>query len=272
MIVFPHAKVNLGLHVINKRADGFHELETVFYPVPWCDALEIVPSTNKKTAFSSSGLPIPSSHGGNLVLRAVEALRSRFTLPELEIHLHKVIPMGAGLGGGSSDAAFTLRLLNEAFGLGIDLNALRSISSQLGSDCPFFATDEPMIARGRGEILEPIHVPLNGWHMALVMPPVAVGTAEAYSWIQPKVPSEHLKELIAEGPEAWRGRLTNDFEIPVCSRFPVIAAVRDKLYGLGAVYAAMSGSGAAVFGLFSQAPELPHELKQLPHWCGPLTK
>ncbi len=271
MIVFPHAKVNLGLHVISKRGDGFHELETVFYPVPWCDALEIVPSKNNKTEFSSSGLPIPLSSGGNLVMRAVDELRKRFTLPELEIHLHKVIPMGAGLGGGSSDAAFTLRLLNDSFGLGLDSHELGCIAAQLGSDCAFFAMDVAMLASGRGEVLKPIQVPLDGWFMVLVMPPVSVGTAEAYSWIKPQKPSQDLESLIAKGPEAWKGKLSNDFENPVCERYPIIAQIREQLYELGAVYAAMSGSGAAVFGLFSKAFELPPALKQLPHWCGILT-
>lgn len=270
MIVFPHAKVNLGLHVTRKREDGFHELETVFYPVPWCDALEIIPAKHPETTFSLSGLTIPSSGGGNLVLRAVEALRERFTFPELEIHLHKVIPMGAGLGGGSSDAAFTLRALNESFGLGLDLQEIRHIAAQLGSDCAFFATDTPLLASGRGEVLKPISVPLDGWHMVLVMPPVAVGTAEAYSWIRPHKSMQDLGFLIAEGPEAWKGRLINDFEAPVCERFPVIADIREQLYGLGAVYATMSGSGAAVFGLFKQTPDLPLGLKALPHWCGVL--
>jgi 4-diphosphocytidyl-2-C-methyl-D-erythritol kinase len=270
MIAFPHAKINLGLHITARRPDGYHQLQTVFLPVPWCDALEVVVSEEAGTRFIASGLPIPGNTESNLVLRAIDFLRQLHPLPGLDVYLHKAIPMGAGLGGGSSDAAFALRIVNELCALGLKPNQLKGIAAQLGSDCAFFIEDSPMLASGRGEILQAIDMNLEGWHLVVVMPPVSVGTAEAYSWITPAPANVALEQILSQGPESWKGILINDFEIPVCRRHPVIADAIKHLYEAGAVYAAMSGSGAAVFGLFRDATELPAPLRAMRHWSGAL--
>lgn len=256
MLVFPNIKINLGLNVIAKRPDGFHALESVFYPVPWCDALEAVVSDKQEFKFTSTGLPIPGNESSNLIIKAYALLKEHYPVPPLEIHLHKLIPMGAGLGGGSSDAAFLLKLVNELCALGLKVEELEAYAGTLGSDCPFFIRNCPAMVTGRGEILRPISFSLKGYHIAIVMPPVSVGTAEAYSWITPQRPVQPISSIIQDPVNTWRNRLVNDFEAPVCARYPVIAAVRDSLYELGAEYAAMSGSGAAVYGLFRTAPDL----------------
>lgn len=258
MIVFPNIKINLGLNVIAKRSDGYHALESAFLPVPWCDALEAVITDNQEFTFNSSGIPIPGSSGGNLVVKAYDLLKKDFSLPGMAVHLHKVIPMGAGLGGGSSDGAYMLKLINELCGLQLSAAALESYAARLGSDCPFFIRNAPSMVSGRGEILSPALISLQGYHIALVMPSVTVGTAEAYSWISPHPAQERIEDILRDPVNTWRNRLVNDFENPVAERYPVIAALRDQLYDLGAVYAAMSGSGAAVFGLFSTPPDLSH--------------
>lgn len=258
MIVFPNIKINLGLNIIEKRPDGFHNLESLFFPVPWCDALEAIISEKQGLTFSSSGIPIPGDFSGNLVVKAYDLLKKDFSLPGMEVHLHKVIPMGAGLGGGSSDGAFMLKLINELCDLQLSAEQLEKYAAKLGSDCPFFIRNQPALVTGRGEILSPATIQLKGYHIALVMPPVTVGTAEAYSWIRPQQPHIALKELLDSPVSQWRGKLMNDFENPVAERYPVIASVRDQLYALGAEYAAMSGSGAAVFGLFTTPPDLTH--------------
>lgn len=269
MVLFPHCKINLGLHVTARRPDGFHELETVFYPVPWCDALELIQRDEPGARLYTSGLPVPGGSTSNLVIRAYNLLSEDHELPGAEFHLHKVIPMGAGLGGGSSDAAFALKLMNEVFGLGLGMDSLKSYAAKLGSDCAFFIQNDAAYATGRGELLSPIECNLEGWHMLLVVPGIHVGTAEAYSWINPAAPESDLRSLIAEGPSAWKGRLQNDFELPVCLRHHQIAEIRDALYDTGADYAAMSGSGSAVFGLFRHEPDTAR-WKEYNHWSGAL--
>ena len=258
MIVFPNIKINLGLNIIEKRPDGYHALESLFLPVPWCDALEAVLTDKQEITFSSSGIPIPGNTDGNLVVKAWKLLKKDFSIPGMAVHLHKVIPMGAGLGGGSSDGAFMLKMINTLCNLQLNDDQLEQYAAKLGSDCPFFIRNAPAMVSGRGEILSPVSFSLKGYHIALVMPPVSVGTAEAYSWITPRNPAVHISEILKEPVNIWRNRLMNDFEAPVCERHPVIAEVRDKMYELGAEYAAMSGSGAAVFGLFRTAPDLTH--------------
>lgn len=258
MIVFPNIKINLGLNIIEKRPDGFHALESLFLPVQWCDALEAVLSEKQDITFSSSGIPIPGNSDGNLVVKAWQLLKKDFPISGMEVHLHKVIPMGAGLGGGSSDGAFMLKMINNLCDLQLSDDQLEAYAAKLGSDCPFFVRNTPAMVSGRGELLSPVDFSLKGYHIALVMPPVSVGTAEAYSWITPRRPEVPISEIIKDPVNTWRNRLVNDFEAPVCERHPVIAEVRDTLYELGAVYAAMSGSGAAVYGLFNTAPDLTH--------------
>ena len=269
MIVFPNIKVNLGLNINEKRADGYHNLQTVFFPVPWTDIIEAVRSDNQGLNFHSSGIPIPGDNNKNLVIRAFELLSKRHTLPGLTMHLHKNLPMGAGLGGGSSDGAFALKLINTVCALQLDEETLANYAAELGSDCPFFIYNRPMFATGRGELLEPLSLNLESWYMLIVMPPLTVGTAEAYSWITPEHPAVSIKEILKESPDTWKDRLINDFEAPVIQRYPLIGEIKQQLYHQGAAYASMSGSGAAVFGLFRQQPSTS-PWKQYVHWSGQL--
>lgn len=250
MIAFPNCKINLGLHVTGKRADGYHDLETVFYPVPLCDALEIIPSTDAKSHFRLSGVELPPG-GKNLCEKAWELLAAQYDIAPAAMHLHKAIPAGAGLGGGSADATFTLRMLNDLFGLQLSRDQLLSLAAQLGSDCSFFIHNTPCFATGRGEILSPLPLSLKGYTLLLVKPHIHISTAEAFAGITPRKPTHHIPDIVAMPPEKWTGLLTNDFEPGIFSRHPVLAQIKSQLYQMGAVYAAMSGSGATVFGLFA---------------------
>lgn len=256
MISFPNAKINLGLQITSKRPDGYHELESIFYPVQWTDALELIEGGANSFDMSFSGLSVPGNIESNLCYKAWQLLKSDFTLPNLKAHLHKVIPMGAGLGGGSSDAAFMLKMINETCNLKISNKQLQQYAVQLGSDCPFFIENKPMIASGRGEILNEVNIDLKNWHIAIVMPPISIGTAEAYSWITPSLPTNDLRTTINLPIINWEGILINDFEEVVCNHHPKIAEIKQKLYDNGAVYSSMSGSGAAVYGIFNSLPDL----------------
>lgn len=256
MIVFPHAKINVGLHVTGRRPDGYHSVETVLLPVRLCDALEAT-AHPVPTTFSMSGIPIPDDGRPNLCMQAVQLFRERLaqtaTVPHLQVHLHKYIPVGAGLGGGSSDAAFMLRLLNALNGVALDPGSLRDLAASLGSDCPFFLSDGPALASGRGEILHPIELPmLNGFVVILAVPPIHVSTAEAYAGIVPKAPAADLREILSHPTETWKEKLVNDFEGSIFAKHPQIRAIKERMYTLGASYAAMSGSGSAVYGLFRE--------------------
>lgn len=252
MISFPNAKINLGLHITSKRKDGYHDIETCMVPIPLLDALEMI--LDKKPAWNSSGLNIPGDPKDNLILKAEKLLRKDFAgLPNLSIHLHKNIPMGAGLGGGSADGAFALKLMNNLFDLHLDDFFLEEYAAQLGSDCPFFIENTPKIARGRGEILEPIDLTLKGTHLVLINPGIHVGTKEAYSGVTPAPPKVKLEEVLADRSR-WKAELVNDFEQSIFKNHPEIAEIKDKLYEFGAFYAAMSGSGSSVFGLFDKQP------------------
>lgn len=243
----------MGLHIVNKRADGYHELETIFYPVNWCDVLEIIPSDELQ--FSSSGLAIPGK--GNLCLDAYHLLKADFDISAVHIHLHKVIPIGAGLGGGSSDAAFTLKGLNELFDLKLSNEQLRAYALQLGADCPFFIENKPMLATGIGEVLEPIDLDLSQYHISIVKPDIHVSTAEAYSGVVSSQPLHSLLDLTQQPIADWQ--VQNDFEKSVFVQYPEVEKLKQSLYKKGAVYAAMSGSGSAVFGLFKEHPVLSFE-------------
>lgn len=257
MIVFPNAKINLGLHVTARRPDGYHTIETIFYPVALADALECVPTLPSANPFrlEVSGMP-PSAAEDNICYKAWQLLSTDYNLPPLEAHLLKKIPTGAGLGGGSSDGAFMLRLISDMCALHLTNEQLAGYASQLGSDCPFFVHNQPMLATGRGEILTPIDIFLRGYYLVLVNPGVHVSTPEAYRNIVPRQPEFDLKLLVFEPVDQWKKFLVNDFEKTVFERFPQIAAAKDTLYQLGASYAAMSGSGATVFGLFESKPQL----------------
>jgi 4-diphosphocytidyl-2-C-methyl-D-erythritol kinase len=256
MISFPNAKINLGLHITAKRQDGYHEIDSVFYPIGWTDALELIEGGNQDFTMSFSGIAISGDIHSNLCYKAWQLLKADFTLPNLQAHLHKVIPMGAGLGGGSSDAAFMLKLINNVCDLKISNQQLMMYAAQLGSDCPFFIENKPMIASGRGEVLNNIEIDLTNYHIAIVMPPICVSTSAAYSWILPSIPSNDLLKTIQSPITNWKNNLVNDFENVVCKHHPIIANIKQQLYDKGAIYASMSGSGAAVFGVFKSLPDL----------------
>lgn len=255
MVCFPPCKINLGLNVLRKRSDGYHDIETCFYPVAWTDILEVIPS--KAFAFTSSGDAIPGDASDNLCVRAYRLLEKDYSLPPVQIHLHKLLPTGAGLGGGSSDAAWTLRALDEMFNLKLTKEELKHKAAALGSDCAFFIDDQPMLGSGRGEVLTPIDVSLKGMYLAIVKPEVHISTAQAYAGVVPHVPPDSLVDVLRGGFDSWRTHLKNDFEISVFHKFPVVGEVKHALYRAGAVYACMSGSGSAVFGIFTDKPELP---------------
>lgn len=255
MILFPHCKINLGLNIVRKRPDGFHDLETVFYPVPWYDALEIIPAADGVFEFNVSGLMIPGKENNNLCIRAFRLLKADYPLPEVKMHLHKVIPMGAGLGGGSSDGAFTLRLLNHLFNLGLNGDQLRAYARILGSDCAFFIDDTALFAHERGDQFEQVTIDLCGMTLLLVFPGIHVTTAEAYAAVLPASPKTPLRQLVHLPVDQWKDCIMNDFEMAVFKKFPVIGGIKQKMYNTGAVYASMSGSGSAVYGLYRSTPD-----------------
>lgn len=253
MVAFPPCKINLGLNILRKRSDGYHDIETCFYPVPWTDMLEVIPSD--EFIFSHSGDTIAGEDHDNLCVKAYRMMQAVYSLPPVKMHLHKIIPAGAGLGGGSSDAAWTLRLLNQVFGLKLGKDVLREYAARLGSDCAFFIDDVPMIGSGRGEILTPVKISLKGKHLVIVKPPVHVSTAEAYLGITPEVPKKGLVDTIGDR-DSWKDSLVNDFEKTVGKKFPVIAQIKQKLYDHGATYSSMTGSGSAVYGIFDSEVDL----------------
>lgn len=266
MVAFPPGKINLGLQVLSRRRDGYHDLSTCFYPVPATDVLEIIPANQFR--FEQSGVLIPGPHSDNLCVKAYQLLQTAHDLPPVHIHLHKVIPTGAGLGGGSSDASYTLRLLNSMFSLDLPLAELMQYAARLGSDCAFFCQDNAMMGHGRGEVLSPSQISLKGYFLLLIKPAVHVSTAEAYAGITPQIPAVDLATVLQAPVAEWRTKLQNDFELSVFARFPGIAAIKNSLYDAGAVYASMSGSGAAVFGLFDREVSLNGEFTNAWIWSG----
>lgn len=266
MVSFPPCKINLGLRIIRKRSDGYHDLETCFLQIGWTDILEIVISDT--FSFSSSGLLVSGSVADNLCVKAYELLRKDFALKPVSIHLHKVIPMGAGLGGGSSDAAHALNILNHIFNLHLSAEKLAEYAAQLGSDCSFFLHQQPMIGTGRGEVLHPVALNTQGLYVAIVKPSVHVSTAEAYQGVVPGSQKESIESVLALPVSQWRNKLINDFELSVMKQHPIIAEVKENLYRLGALYAAMSGSGSAVFGIFNKVPNAQEEFQEFDYWEG----
>jgi 4-diphosphocytidyl-2-C-methyl-D-erythritol kinase len=256
MVLFPNAKINLGLNILRKREDGYHELETIFYPIGLKDGLEFIENKQNKINFTSSGLPLNIDPEENIVVKAYRLLAADHSLPGLDIHLHKVIPFGAGLGGGSSDAAFLLKGLNDYFELGLFVSQLKKYAVKLGADCSFFIENKPAFACGIGEQLQNIDFTLNGYFILLVKPPFGVGTKEAYAGIKPSIPKKSLLDSIQLSPDNWQNCIVNDFETSVFNLYPQIAEIKSKLLEHGAIYAAMSGSGSSVFGLFKSEPQL----------------
>jgi 4-diphosphocytidyl-2-C-methyl-D-erythritol kinase len=254
MIAFPNCKINIGLYVTEKRSDGYHNLETCFLPLPWHDVLEVLPSNKMSMEFS--GIPIPSNGGDNLVLKAYELLKKDHDLPPVAIYLHKCIPMGAGLGGGSSDASAMLLLLNMMFDLNISLELLEKYALNLGSDCPIFIKNQPTIAYGRGEIFENISLKLVGKYIAVTHPRIHISTAGAFKSMNPRLPNERLRDKIQRPMVEWKETIGNDFEEYAFSSHPEIGAIKEEMYKAGALYASLSGSGSAVYGIFDNKPEL----------------
>jgi 4-diphosphocytidyl-2-C-methyl-D-erythritol kinase len=273
MISFPNCKINLGLQILNKREDGYHNLATVFYPVQWRDVVEVVrrddgrqttdnsstsnlklTTYNSEVSFTSTGLEIKGDPQNNLCIKAYHLLKKDFpSLPSIEMHLHKTIPMGAGLGGGSADGAFTLKLLNDKFQLGLTEQQLIAYALQLGSDCPFFIINKPCYATGRGEILEEVALDLSAYQFVLVNPGIHVNTGWAFAQLQ--LTNAHrpdLRTIVQQPMHTWKEQLINDFEEPVCKAHPQIAEIKQQLYDAGSLYASMTGSGSTVFGVFDK--------------------
>lgn len=255
MLLFPNCKINLGLRIVSKRTDGYHDIETVMYPVEnLCDALEILRYDCEDIEFSVSGIRIDGAVEKNICLKAYRVVQREY--PQVRgvyMHLHKAIPMGAGLGGGSSDAAYVIRELSDLFGLRIDQSQMERMAAEVGSDVSFFVANRPALATGRGERLEPVDRLLAGWQLVLVKPPISVGTAEAYAGVTPRRSERPLTDILYRTPiEQWRECVVNDFEPSVFARYPIIARIKSDLYRLGAVYASMSGSGSTVFGIFDR--------------------
>ncbi len=260
MITFPNCKINIGLNIVAKRNDGFHDIETIFYPLSLCDALEIIPATQQGNAdeFLPEGIPLDGDPQQNLCMRALRLMRSVAYVDPVKIVLLKNTPSGAGLGGGSADAAFTLKMLNAYSKANLSNDQLSLMAAQLGSDCPFFISDTPAYAHGKGDLLENVKINLQGHTLVLVKPPVFVSTAEAYAGVSPMPSATLLKDLIQQPVSEWRHTIKNDFEKNIFPHYPVIASIKAKMYDMGALYASMSGSGSSVFGIFAHPMNVSH--------------
>ncbi len=258
MITYPNAKINLGLNIVEKRPDGYHNLETIFYPINLQDALEVTELENEEGEYKLkvSGVPIEGDAENNLVVKAYRLLKKDFPdMSPINIHMFKHIPTGAGLGGGSADAAFMIKLLNEKFNLKLSIEKMEEYAAILGADCAFFIQNKPIFASGIGNIFENITLSLKGYYIVLVKPDIFVSTKDAFSHITPMHPNQSLKEIVRMPVETWRATMKNDFEESVFQKYPEIAAIKDKLYDMGAIYASMSGSGSSVFGIFREQVE-----------------
>lgn len=262
MIVFPNAKINLGLNILSKRADGFHEIESVFYPVYKCyDALEII--EDETVEFEMNCTNIELKPNDNLCKKAYDLIKNDYKIKGIKAHLLKKIPVGAGLGGGSADAAFMLKLLNDKFNLNIPNEKLKLYAAKLGSDCAFFIDNRPALSKGRGEVLQKIALDLSKYYIYLVYPNIHISTAEAYRNVTPKVPNKTVGEIIQLPVEKWKDYLVNDFEYSLFHTYPVLATIKEKLYDLGAVYASMSGSGSTIYGIFKNPVKLTESFKDM---------
>ena len=270
MLCFPNAKINIGLYVTEKRADGFHTIESLFYPIGLSDLLEVVEDKGKKLSqaeITVTGIKFEGDPENNLCVKAYRLLNKDIDLPPVKIHLHKCIPVGAGLGGGSSDAAYFIKLLNEKFRLDLSDEAMMNYTRKIGSDCAFFINNKPVIATEKGDVFEDTMDKIEGSHLVLVHPRIHVSTIDAYSWIRPLKRKKSLKEEIATGDKTkWRKNILNDFEAPVFERYPEIKAIKEKMYELGAYYASMSGSGSAVYGLFDTKPNIKKSFSKYFVW------
>ncbi len=254
MITFPNAKINIGLNITERRPDGYHNLETVFYPINIKDVLEVIEAS--ELDFEASGLGIPGRVEDNLCIKAYHLIARDYNVPPVKIHLHKHIPIGAGLGGGSADCAFFIKAINDLFKLNLTIEQMEVYARELGADCAFFIRNEPVFAYEKGDVFKPVQLDLSGYAIMLVMPPAHVSTGEAYRGVRPAPPTGDLQQLIQLPVGEWRRHIKNDFEESVFANHPQIRGVKAALYDAGALYASMSGSGASVFGIFESKPDL----------------
>lgn len=263
MILFPNAKINIGLNIIERRPDGYHNIETIMYPIDWCDILEIVPSNGLETTLTVTGRKVNCPAEQNLVMKAFRLFQEETNIGNVDIYLRKIIPDGAGLGGGSSDAAFTLIGLNEIFNCNLPAEKLADMAAKIGADCPFFIYNKPQLATGTGTTLSDINVDLSGYTIVLVKPPVSVPTSKAYAGVTPAKPDYDLIESVTLPASQWFKYIKNDFESSIFTEYPKIADIKDKLVSTGAVYSAMSGSGSSVYALYSKSDILSENILKL---------
>ncbi len=268
MVTFPNAKINIGLNIVGKRPDGFHDISSCFYPVGWADALEVLSADT--LSFASSGLTIPGDADSNLCLKAYHLLSRDFALSPVSIHLLKAVPIGAGLGGGSADAAFTIKALNQLLSLDLSPEKQQDYARSLGSDCAFFIENKPMYCFGKGDEFEEIPLRLTGKWIMLVNPGLHISTAEAYAGVVPQTPVEELRALLQRPIGQWRDSVTNDFEKTIFRNYSILPQTKEKLYGLGAQYASMSGSGSTLYGIFDQEPDPANNFQNSTVWKGEL--
>ncbi len=283
MLVFPNAKVNIGLNIVSKRKDGFHNIETIFYPVKYFDVLEVLeveekePETLSKSkrevtlqpiVFNQSGIKIPGKNDDNICVQAYRLLENDYELPPINVFLQKLIPTGAGLGGGSSDGAFMLKLLNNLFNIGLKKDKLAAYAQRLGSDCPFFLQNKPVYANGKGDQFDPIQLDLSDYHIVLITPAIHISTVEAYSKATPSAPGYSLKDVIKTPIENWKKKIKNDFEAKAFRKYPDLLEIKKDLYAKGALYASMSGSGSTIYGIFNKKENWKGEFRGCEvHWA-----
>lgn len=266
MIIFPNAKINLGLNVVSKREDGYHNLETVFYPIMIKEALEILVSDESEDSFFESGIKTGTNMQTNLVMKALFLMRKYYDVPPLKVYLMKKIPFGAGIGGGSADAAFMLKLVNRKFELGATDEQLADIALQVGADCPFFIYNRPLFASGVGEKFEEVDLSLDNHNLVLVKPDIHVSTKDAFAMVQPAQPEMSLKEIVKKPVSEWKDLMVNDFEKSVFTKYPLVEQIKLKLYALGAEYASMTGSGSSVYAIFNKNTDLKHHFSDCYVW------
>ena len=266
MVTFPNAKINIGLSITEKRPDGFHNLESCFYPVGWCDVLEILPA--EKLSFKTTGIPILGNPETNLCLKAYHLIKQDFNIPPVMIHLHKIVPIGAGLGGGSADCAFTIKTLNDLFELHLTTEQMENYARKLGSDCAFFIQDIPKYCVGKGDKFSEISLDLSGKFIVLINPNVHISTAEAYSGVKPMKSEVDLREVLQKPVNQWINVVKNDFENHLLLKYPAISSIKEQLYAHGAAYASMTGSGSTVFGIFEQEIDLKEAFTNYAVWQG----
>jgi len=270
MILFAPAKINIGLLITERRPDGFHNLQSVMYPVDLCDMIEIRPSEKAKQGiqFSQSGIPVGEGTGDNLCEKAYEIMARKVRLPPVDLHLHKQIPVGAGLGGGSSNATATLRGLNQLSDDPLTREEMHELALSIGSDCPFFLHQEAMMMEGRGEVLTPASVNLDGFYLVVLYPGLYISTADAYAGVIPEIPAVHLGRIVTKPVEEWQGGVINDFEKGIFRNYPELEILKKELLDAGALYASLSGSGSSLFGIFTGSPDLPDNLSRYVVWRG----